>query len=73
MGVIHNQQQYRKLTDCLFEFKGSAGGRVIWFYDGKEQGRIRILCTHAFLKKGRKCPPSEITKAQNLRNRYYNL
>lgn len=53
-------------AEGLWEFKAGAI-RVIWFY---EQNKI-IICTHSFLKKGRKTPASEIETAQNTRSKYY--
>lgn len=53
-------------AEGLWEFKAGAI-RVIWFY---EQNKI-IICTHGFLKKGRKTPASEIETAQNTRSKYY--
>ena len=53
-------------AEGLWEFKAGAI-RVIWFY---ERNKI-IICTHSFLKKGRKTPASEIETAQNIRSNYY--
>lgn len=53
-------------AEKLWEFKAGAI-RIIWFY---EQNKI-IICTHSFLKKGRKTPASEIETAQNIRSNYY--
>lgn len=53
-------------AEGLWEFKAGAI-RVIWFY---ERNKI-IICTHSFLKKGRKTPASEIEAAQNTRSKYY--
>jgi phage-related protein len=42
--------------------------RVLWFYD---QGRL-IVCSHAFVKRTRKTPPSEIDRAQAVFDTYQN-
>ena len=60
----------KDLGDGIFEFRRrpSSGAhlRVLWFYD---RGRI-VVCTHAFVKAGKKTPPREIEKAQRIRERY---
>ena len=53
-------------AEGLWEFKAGAI-RVIWFY---ERNKI-IICTHSFLKKGRKTPAPEIETAQKTRSKYY--
>ncbi|KAF1079905.1 MAG: hypothetical protein GQF41_3803 [Candidatus Rifleibacterium amylolyticum] len=55
-----------KNAEGLWEFKAGAI-RVMWFY---ERNKI-IICTHSFLKKGRKTPAPEIERAQNTRSKYY--
>ena len=70
LGPPRNIEMSRALegknAEGLWEFKAGAI-RVIWFY---ERNRI-IICTHSFLKKGRKTPLSEIELAQKTRSRYY--
>lgn len=69
-GPPRNVEMSRALegrnAEKLWEFKAGAI-RIIWFY---EQNKI-IICTHSFLKKGRKTPASEIETAQNIRSNYY--
>ncbi len=49
----------------IFEFvQGQL--RVLWFYD---EGRF-VICTHGFIKKSRKTPHREISKAESLWERY---
>lgn len=70
LGPPHNIEMSRDLkgknAKGLWEFKAGAI-RAIWFY---ERNKI-IICTHGFLKKGRKTPESEIEMAQNTRSKYY--
>jgi phage-related protein len=40
--------------------------RVLWFWD---EGRM-ILCTHGFVKKSRKTPPSEIARSLRMKANY---
>ncbi len=41
--------------------------RILWFYD---RDRV-IVCTHFFVKKTRKTPPSEIARAERIRSDYF--
>ncbi len=41
--------------------------QVLWFYD---EGRI-IICCNGFIKKTRKTPPGEVTKAKDVHRRYF--
>jgi mRNA-degrading endonuclease RelE of RelBE toxin-antitoxin system len=70
LGPPRNIEMSRALegrnAEGLWEFKAGAI-RVIWFY---ERNKI-IVCTHGFLKKGRKTPASEIKLAQKTRSKYY--
>lgn len=69
-GPPRNELQCRALegkhAEGLFEFKAPGGTRVLWFYD---KDRI-IICTHGFVKRGRKTPGKEIEKAQTIRELY---
>jgi phage-related protein len=65
-GPPRNIEMSRALEDGLLEFKAGAI-RIIWFY---ERNKI-IICSHGFLKKGRKTPKLEIEKAQTIRKEYY--
>jgi hypothetical protein len=58
------------LGDGIFEFRRQPQRgpklRVLWFYDA---GRV-IICTRAFLKDVKKCPPEEKARALKIRDRY---
>ena len=70
LGPPRNIEMSRALegrnAEGLWEFKAGAI-RVLWFY---ERNKI-IICTHSFLKKGRKTPAPEIETAQKTRSKYY--
>ncbi|HAE38446.1 MAG TPA: hypothetical protein DCG57_07390 [Candidatus Riflebacteria bacterium] len=70
LGPPRNIEMSRALegknAEGLWEFKAGAI-RIMWFY---ERNKI-IICTHSFLKKGRKTPAPEIERAQNTRSKYY--
>jgi phage-related protein len=58
-GPPRNVELSHKIAGEIWEF--IAGQlRVLWFYNA---GRV-IICTHGFVKRTRKTPPSEIDRAQ---------
>lgn len=64
-GICHEIDENEK----LFEFiKGDL--RLIWFY-GK--GQKIVICSHCFVKKGRKTPPGEKAVATKLKRQYFEL
>ena len=60
-----NEEKCKLLQDGIYEFK-TTRLRVLWFWD---EGRM-ILCTHGFVKKSRKTPPGEITRALKMKAGY---
>ncbi|WP_175645509.1 type II toxin-antitoxin system RelE/ParE family toxin [Pseudomonas sp. KK4] len=64
-GICHEIDENEK----LFEFiKGDL--RLIWFY-GK--GNKIIICSHCFIKKGRKTPSPEKAAATKIKREYFRL
>lgn len=64
-GICHEVDENEK----LFEFiKGDL--RLIWFYGN---GNQIIICSHCFVKKGRKTPPSEKAAAIRLKREYFSI
>lgn len=67
-GIVKNEQKYRYFTrEKIFEFKTTAGVRIMGFWD---ENRV-IICSHGFLKKSRKTPPGEIDRAAVARREYF--
>jgi phage-related protein len=66
-GPLHLQVEVsHNLAPEIFEFiRGRL--RVAWFYG--ESGRI-VVCSHGFVKKGRKPPRSEIERAKKAKADY---
>lgn len=53
----------------IFEFiKGDL--RLLWFYGS---GKQLVICSHVFLKKGRKTPANEKQRAIDLKNLYMKM
>lgn len=61
VGAVHNVEQFRKLRGEIFEFKSNQL-RVLAF-------RVDTVwfLTSGFTKRQRKCPPSEIVRAESIR------
>ncbi len=68
-GFIHNEQQFRRLRDEVWEFKRGAD-RLLCFHLGS-----RWLLTHRIKKSGGlgKCPPHEIGHAKTIGNEHVAL
>ncbi|MBE0653122.1 MAG: type II toxin-antitoxin system RelE/ParE family toxin [Bacteroidales bacterium] len=54
------------LEDGVWQFRAD-DIRVLWFYD---EGNL-VICTHAFIKKVKKTPRKQITKAKQRRAEYF--
>lgn len=63
---LNNNEKFKRLTDDIYEFK-SGQVRILCFF--KEQNIV--LCTHGFMKKTRKTPAGEISRALNMKNDFY--
>lgn len=65
-GPPRNVEISHQIKGKLFEFvQGRL--RVFWFYD---EGRL-IICTSGFVKKNQKTPRSEIERAIQVMNEYF--
>lgn len=65
---------FKKLDDAIWEFRVRHVGlqiRLLAFWDKTDAGNTLVLATHGFLKKTDKIPGHEITRAQNIRKKYY--
>lgn len=64
-GPPRNTEISHKIRGEIWEFiKGRL--RILWFYD---QGRV-IVCTHGFVKRTKKTPKQEISRAERIRRDY---
>ncbi len=61
---FHNIQKSRQLQNDIYEFKQDQF-RMLYFYHSKI--RRLIIITHMFRKKGNKCPPKEVRRADEKR------
>ena len=74
-GVVDNDL-FKKLdgSDGIWEFRTKYNGmeyRLLAFWD--EQEKRLVVATHGFVKKTWKVPQKEISRAEALRKKYYEL
>ena len=65
---------FKKLTDEIWEFRTLYQGlqyRMLAFWDKSGNSNTLVISTHGFIKKQRKVPDNEISKAENQRNKYF--
>jgi len=68
---------FKKLTDTndLFEFRVENQGkfyRLFSFWDSRDGQQTLVVCTHGLIKKTNKIPKSEIKKAEDTKDKYFN-
>lgn len=65
---------FKKLQNDIWEFRALYNGlqiRLLAFWDKIESTQTLVFATHGFVKKVDKVPANEITRAENIRNRYF--
>lgn len=71
----NNQELFKKINDEVWEFRTLYQGlqyRLIAFWDKTDKSNSLVISTHGFIKKSSKVPDSEIQKAIQIRNKYFN-
>jgi phage-related protein len=71
----NNPELYKKINDDVWEFRTLYQGlqyRLLAFWDKTEKSNTLVISTHGFIKKKSKVPDSEIQKAIQIRNKYFN-
>jgi hypothetical protein len=64
----------KKLNDDIWEFRTNYAGnqiRLLAFWDKRQKKQTIVVATHGFIKKVDRVPGKEITRAQNLREKYF--
>jgi len=69
VGKISNTNQFKFLSEGLFEFKHTRPHHRILGYFSKVIPE-RIVLTHGYLKQSNKTPRSELNKAKYIRDEY---
>ena len=67
---------FKKLpdTDDLWEFRIAGANhtyRVFAFWDSRGETETLIICTHGLDKKSQKTPVTDISKAERIKNAYF--
>ncbi|WP_153795922.1 type II toxin-antitoxin system RelE/ParE family toxin [Foetidibacter luteolus] len=67
---------FKKLQNEIWEFRTRHAGlqiRLLAFWDKTEPRHTLVFATHGFIKKVSKVPANEISKAETIRKRYFEL
>lgn len=67
---------FKKLQNEIWEFRIQYSGkkfRFLAFWDKSDHKQTLVLTTHGFIKKSEKVPKREIQKANEIRNKYFEL
>jgi phage-related protein len=71
----NNPKLFKKLNGKLWEFRSKYLGkqnRLLAFWDKSGKKETLVIATHGFVKKSRKTPLKEISKAEQLRELYFS-
>jgi len=71
--ITQDKELFKKLNDEIWEFRtlyNKTHYRLFAFWDKIEKIDTMVISTHGLIKKSDKTPPSEIAKAERLRNLY---
>lgn len=69
-----DNELFKKITQHIWEFRTRYQGmtyRLLAFWDN-ETGNL-VVATHGFIKKTQKTPENEISKAEDLRKKYFEI
>ncbi len=72
--VLNDPKLFKKLTDTVWEFRTKYNGshyRLLAFWDKRDAVETLVISTHGFVKKTDKIPGNEITRAEKLRQVYF--
>jgi phage-related protein len=73
--VLNDPKLFKKLTDNIWEFRTKYNGlqyRLLAFWDKTEKTETLVVSTHGFVKRVDKVPSSEINRADQLRQLYFD-
>ena len=73
--ILNDPKLFKKLTDNIWEFRTKYNGlqyRLLAFWDKTEKIETLVVSTHGFVKKVDKIPSSEIARADQLRQLYFD-
>lgn len=70
----NDQKLFKKLQNDIWEFRAKFAGlqiRVLAFWDKTDNKKTLVIATHGFIKKVDKVPANEISRAERLRDKYF--
>jgi len=73
--VLNDPKLFKKLTDNIWEFRTKYNGlqyRLLAFWDKTEKFETLVVSTHGFIKKVDKVSLTEINRADQLRQLYFD-
>ena len=71
----NDKELFKKLQDEIWEFRTKFNKtyfRLFAFWDKTDKINTVVISTHGLIKKTDKTPPSEIERAEKLREKYFN-
>lgn len=71
----NDKELFKKLQDEIWEFRTKFNKtyfRLFAFWDKTDKSNTVVISTHGLIKKADKIPKSDIERAENLRERYFN-
>ncbi len=71
----NDKELFKKLQDEVWEFRTKYNKtyyRLFAFWDKTDKEDTVVISTHGLIKKTDKIPKSEIERAENLREKYFN-
>ena len=66
---------FKKLTKSIWEFRtlyGKKQYRLLAFWDKRNKVNTLVVGTHGFIKKTQKAPKSELKRAEDLMDNYFD-
>ena len=72
--ATNDSELFKKLNEDIWEFRTLFQGlqyRLLAFWDKTDTKNTLVISTHGFVKKRSKVPDNEITRARQLRVRYF--
>ncbi len=72
---MNDPRLFKKLSGDIWEFRAKYGNlqyRLLAFWDKGDKVDTLVIATHGIIKKTDKMPYKEISKAEHLRQNYFN-
>lgn len=74
--AINDPKIFKKLNEEIWEFRSKFLGqqiRLLAFWDKTDSSDTLVIATHGFIKKSKKTPLRELSKAEILRQLYFSM